>query len=341
MRATATRTRTQQITGTTDRHLDRLLALLADSPMLVLSGERIARETGVTRSTVWRWINKLRGVGVKVRGHERSGYRIERIPDVLVPDLLRRQLRGAEFGKRIHHFFKIDSTNRVALELGFEGEPHGAVIVAEEQTAGRGRAGRAWISERSAGIYMSVLLRPALTPAQAPMLTMAAGLAVRNAIAAIPGAEVDIRWPNDVLIAGRKVCGILTEMQAEPDRIKFVVVGIGINVNQSKMPAGIEKIATSLRMATGKAQSRIEIAVRVLREFEGYYKQLIAEGAAPLVARFGHVSSYAKGKKIRVSTGQESFVAETAGLDAAGLLRVTRENGKTETLLAADISEAD
>jgi BirA family transcriptional regulator, biotin operon repressor / biotin---[acetyl-CoA-carboxylase] ligase len=318
-----------------------LLALLADSPMLVLSGERIARETGVTRSTVWRWINKLRGVGVKVRGHERSGYRIERIPDVLVPDLLRRQLRGTDFGKRIHHFFKTDSTNRVALELGFEGEPHGAVIVAEEQTAGRGRAGRAWISERSAGIYMSVLLRPELTPAQAPMLTMAAGLAARDAIAAIPGAEVDIRWPNDVLIGGKKVCGILTEMQAEPDRIKFVVVGIGINVNQSKMPAEIEKIATSMRMATGKAESRIEIAVRALRAFEGYYKQLIAEGPAPLVARFGQVSSYAKGKRIRVSTAQESFIAKTAGLDAAGLLRVTRENGKTETLLAADIAEAD
>jgi BirA family transcriptional regulator, biotin operon repressor / biotin---[acetyl-CoA-carboxylase] ligase len=333
--------RAEQIAGTTDRHLERLLALLADSPMLVLSGERIARETGVTRSTVWRWINKLRGVGVKVRGHERSGYRIERIPDVLVPDLLRRQLRGTEFGKRIHHFFKTDSTNRVALELGFEGEPHGAVVVAEEQTAGRGRAGRAWISERSAGIYMSVLLRPELTPAQAPMLTMAAGLAARDAIAAIPGAEVDIRWPNDVLIGGKKVCGILTEMQAEPDRIKFVVVGIGINVNQSKMPAEIENIATSVRMATGKAESRIEIAVRVLRAFEGYYKQLIAEGAAPLVARFGQVSSYAKGKRIKVSTAQESFIAKTTGLDAAGLLRVTRDNGKTETLLAADIAEAD
>lgn len=334
-------TRTREIAGTTDRHLERLLALLADSPMLVLSGERIARETGVTRSTVWRWINKLRGVGVKVRGHERSGYRIERIPDVLVPDLVRRQLRGSEFGKRIYHFFKTDSTNRVALELGYEGEPHGTIVVAEEQSAGRGRAGRAWISERSAGIYMSVLLRPALTPAQAPMLTMAAGLAARDAIAAIPGMEADIRWPNDVLIGGKKVCGILTEMHAEPDRIKFVVVGIGVNVNQSRMPEEIEKIATSVRMATGKAESRIEIAVRLLRGFEGYYNQLIGEGAAPLVARFSEVSSYAKGKRVKVSTGQESFVAKTAGLDAAGLLRVTRENGKTETVLAADIAEAD
>lgn len=309
--------------------------------MLVLSGERIARETGVTRSTVWRWINKLRGVGVKVRGHERSGYRIERIPDVLVPDLLRRQLRGSEFGKRIYHFFKTDSTNRVALELGYAGEPHGTIVVAEEQSAGRGRAGRAWISERSAGIYMSVLLRPTLTPAQAPMLTMAAGLAARDAIAAVPGTEVDIRWPNDVLIGGRKVCGILTEMHAEPDRIKFVVVGIGVNVNQSRMPEEIEKIATSVRMATGKAESRIEIAVRLVRGFEGYYNLLIGEGAAPLVARFSEVSSYAKGKRVKVTTGQESFVGKTAGLDAAGLLRVTRENGKTETVLAADIAEAD
>jgi BirA family transcriptional regulator, biotin operon repressor / biotin---[acetyl-CoA-carboxylase] ligase len=331
----------RQIAGTTDRQLERLLALLADSPMLVISGEKIAHEIGVTRSTVWRWINRLRSVGVKVRGHARSGYRIERIPDVLVADLLGRQLRGTIFGKRICHFFKVDSTNRVALEMGFAGEPHGAIVVAEEQSAGRGRAGRAWISERSAGIYMSLLLRPAMTPAQAPMLTLAAGLAARDAVAEMAGDAVDIRWPNDVLLDGKKVCGILTEMHAEPDRIRFVVVGIGVNVNQAQMPDEISKIATSVRIATGKSQSRIEIAARLLRQFESYYNQLLAKGAAPLIARFAQVSSYAKGKNIRVTTAQETFVGKTAGLDASGLLRVTRENGKTETLLAADIAEAN
>jgi BirA family biotin operon repressor/biotin-[acetyl-CoA-carboxylase] ligase len=330
----------RNIAGTTDRHLDALLGVLAASPMIVISGEKIAEEIGVTRSTVWRWINRLRAVGVKVNGHPRSGYRIERIPDVLAPDILRRHLQGSSFGKRIYHFFKVDSTNRVALELGQTGEPHGAIVLAEEQTAGRGRAGRAWHSERSAGIYLSVLLRPDLAPAQAPALTLAAGVAIYDAIAELAGVKPDIRWPNDVLLNGKKLCGILTEMYAEPDRVRFVVAGIGINVNHSRMPESLTKIATSLRIETGRVHSRIELAVRLLRNFESYYNQLLRDGAAPILARFSQVSSYAQGKPVRVSTSQESFIGTTAGLDSTGMLRVTRPDGRTETVLAADISEA-
>jgi BirA family transcriptional regulator, biotin operon repressor / biotin---[acetyl-CoA-carboxylase] ligase len=330
----------RNIAGTTDRHLDALLGVLAASPMIVISGEKIAEEIGVTRSTVWRWINRLRAVGVKVNGHPRSGYRIERIPDVLAPDILRRHLQGSPFGKRIYHFFKVDSTNRVGLELGQAGEPHGAIVLAEEQTAGRGRAGRAWHSERSAGIYMSILLRPDLAPAQAPALTLAAGVAIYDAIAELAGVKPDIRWPNDVLLNGKKLCGILTEMYAEPDRVRFVVAGIGINVNHSRMPESLTKTATSLRIETGRVHSRIELAVRLLRNFESYYNQLLRDGAAPILARFSQVSSYAQGKPVRVSTSQESFIGTTAGLDSTGMLRVTRPDGRTETVLAADISEA-
>jgi BirA family biotin operon repressor/biotin-[acetyl-CoA-carboxylase] ligase len=326
--------------GTTDKHLDALLALLSDSPMLVISGEKIAEEIGVTRSTVWRWITRLRELGVRVKGHPRSGYRIERLPDVLVPDLLRRSLQGTPFAKRIVHFFKVDSTNRVALEFGQQGEPHGTVVIAEEQTAGRGRTGRAWHSEKSSGVYMSILLRPTLTPAQAPALTLAAGLAARDAVSEVTGLQADVRWPNDVLMNGKKVCGILTEMYAEPDRIRHVVVGIGLNVNHAKMPADISSLATSLRIETGKSHSRIELTVRLLRRFETYYNQLLTQGAKPIVARFAEVSSYAQGRRIRVSTGNETFTGTTAGLDPSGLLRVTREDGRIETLLAADISEA-
>jgi BirA family transcriptional regulator, biotin operon repressor / biotin---[acetyl-CoA-carboxylase] ligase len=330
----------RNIAGTTDRHLDALLGVLAASPMIVISGEKIAEEIGVTRSTVWRWINRLRAVGVKVNGHPHSGYRIERIPDVLAPDILRRHLQSSPFGKRIYHFFKVDSTNRVGLELGQAGEPHGAIVLAEEQTAGRGRAGRAWHSERSAGIYMSILVRPDLAPAQAPALTLAAGVAIYDAIAELAGVKPDIRWPNDVLLNGKKLCGILTEMYAEPDRVRFVVAGIGINVNHSRMPESLTKIATSLRIETGRVHSRIELAVRLLRNFESYYNQLLRDGAAPILARFSQVSSYAQGKPVHVSTSQESFVGTTAGLDSTGMLRVTRPDGRTETVLAADISEA-
>lgn len=141
------RTKSPAQTVTTDRQLDALLALLSDSPMLIISGEKIASEIGVTRTTVWRWITRLRELGVQVKGHRNSGYHIERVPDILVPNILRRRLAGTPFAKRIHHFFKVDSTNRVALELGQQGEPHGAIAIAEEQSAGRGRTGRVWLSE--------------------------------------------------------------------------------------------------------------------------------------------------------------------------------------------------
>jgi BirA family biotin operon repressor/biotin-[acetyl-CoA-carboxylase] ligase len=339
--------------GSTDRQLDALLALLADSPMLVISGAKIAREIGVTRSTVWRWVTTLRALGVQVKGHPRSGYHIERVPDLLVPVLLSRVLQGTAHAKRIHHYFKVDSTNRVAMELGQQGEPHGAIVVAEEQSAGRGRTGRTWHSEKSSGIYLTILLRPQLTPVQAPALTLAAGIAARDAIAEQIGAaggnrKTDLRWPNDVLLNGKKVCGILTEMYAEPDRIKFVVVGFGVNVNNTKMPAEISDIATSLLLETGRAHSRLELTARLLRRFEVYYNQLQNFGTSAIIARFNEVSSYASGRKVRVSIGQaggkpgttETFTATTAGLDPSGLLRVTRDDGRTETLLAADISEA-
>jgi BirA family transcriptional regulator, biotin operon repressor / biotin---[acetyl-CoA-carboxylase] ligase len=331
---------TRTPSGTTDKRIDALLALLADRPMLVISGEKIAKEIGVSRTTVWRWVTRLRELGVRVKGHRTSGYHIERVPDVLVPNILRKQLHGTMFGKRIFHFFKIDSTNRVAMDLGQQDEAHGALVIAEEQSAGRGRSGRTWHSEKSSGIYASVLLRPPLTPVQAPALALAAGLAARDAVAEQAGATPDLRWPNDLLVNGKKVCGILTEMYAEPDRIKFVVVGIGLNVNQVKMPTELAQIATSLQIETGKSQPRIELLVRLLRRFESYYNQLLNAGAAPIVARFAEVSSYANGRRIRVSTGQEFFVATTAGLDASGLLRVKRDDGRVETVLAADISEA-
>src|SRR6266566_3387566 len=179
MRKTAA---TNDRAATTDRRIDALLTLLSENPMIVISGEKIAREIGVTRSSVWRWTQRLRALGVQVKGHPRTGYRIERVPDVLSPSLLRRRLRDSPFGKRIYHYFKATSTNSIALELGHAGEPHGALVIAEEQTGGRGRAGRSWHSEKTSGVYMSLLLRPPISPMHAPLLTLLTGLALRDAV---------------------------------------------------------------------------------------------------------------------------------------------------------------
>src|SRR5216683_3348162 len=313
----------ESLPGTTDRRLAGLLTLLAENATIVISGARIAKEVGVSRSMVWQWVERLRELGVKVKSHAGTGYFLEQVPDILAPDMLKQRLKGSLFGKRIYHFFKTDSTNRVALELGHTGEPEGAVVLAEEQTAGRGRAGRKWHSERAAGIYVTILLRPKLAPVQA-----------------LPGLEVDLKWPNDLIVRGKKVGGILTEMHAEPNQVRFVIVGVGLNVNQEKFPGELANAATSLRAETGKWHSRMELLVRLLREFESDYNRFLREGVASVVARFESVSSYAKGKRVRVTNGTESYVGTTAGLGPEGLLQVEREDGRVTAVISGDVTEA-
>ena len=327
--------------GTTDRRIDALLALLADNAMIVISGAKIAREIGVTRSTVWRWIEKLRALGLRVKGHPRFGYQIEKVPDILAPKLLRKRLPPGPFGKRIHHFFKTDSTNAVAMTLGEQDEPHGTIVIAEEQTAGRGRAGHTWHSEKTNGIYMTVLLRPRISPQQAPLITMVAGLAVRDAIVEETGIVPDLRWPNDLLFGRKKFCGILTEMNAEQDQIHFVAVGIGINVNHERIPDELSGIATSLRIETKRSHSRVEIVARLLRHLDSYYNRFLTDGPESIVARFSEVSSYACGKRVRIATATETYTGTTEGLEPGGLLRVRRDDGRILPVIAGTLSEAD
>jgi BirA family transcriptional regulator, biotin operon repressor / biotin---[acetyl-CoA-carboxylase] ligase len=325
--------------GATDKRLASLVTLLTNNATIAISGARIAREIGVSRSTVWRWIEQLREVGVRVKGRPHTGYFLERVPDILTPELLRARLKSSLFAKRIYHFFRTDSTNRVGMELGYAGEPEGAVILAEEQSAGRGRAGRSWQSERAAGIYLTLLLRPKISPMQAPLLTMMAGLSAHAAIQTQTGLRLDLKWPNDLMLNSKKLGGILTEMHADTSLVRFVIVGIGINVNQEKFPGELNTMATSLRAETGKNQSRLELLARLLREFESDYNRFLREGAASVTERFTKASSYAVGKRVRVTNGRESFTGVTAGLAPEGLLQVEREDGKTIMVIAGDVAE--
>jgi BirA family transcriptional regulator, biotin operon repressor / biotin---[acetyl-CoA-carboxylase] ligase len=330
---------TPSLPGTTDRRLAALLALLSENATIVISGARIAREVGVSRSMVWRWVEQLRKLGVQVKGQRSSGYFLEKVPDILTPDLLRKRLKGNLFGKRVLHFFKSDSTNRVAMELGYAGEPEGTVVMAEAQTAGRGRSGRTWHSERGTGLYFTVLLRPRLSPAQAPLLTMLAGISAHGAIQAQTGLVPELKWPNDLLLNGKKLGGILTEMHAEPNEVRFVIVGIGINVNQEKFPAELSSIATSLRRESGRMTYRLELLARLLMQFESDYNRFLREGPAFVVDRFQSVSSFAQGRRVRVDTGVESYAGTTAGLSAEGLLLVARDDGPLVTVIAGDVTE--
>ena len=325
--------------GTTDRRLAALLTLLSENATIVISGARIAREIGVSRSMVWKWVEQLRKLGVRVKGQRRTGYFLEQVPDILTPDLLRKRLKGSLFGKRVFHFFKTDSTNRVALELGFAGEPEGTVVMAEEQTAGRGRAGRTWYSERGAGLYFTLLLRPRLSPAQAPLLTMLAGISAQAAIQAQTSLAAELKWPNDLMVEGKKIGGILTEMHAEANALRFVIIGMGLNVNQEKFPAELSGMATSIRKECGRLTYRLELLVRLLAQFESDYKRFLREGSNFVVDRFQSLSSFANGRRVRVDNGVESYVGTTAGLSPEGLLLVSRENGTVVTVIAGDVTE--
>ncbi|MGB7845495.1 MAG: biotin--[acetyl-CoA-carboxylase] ligase [Candidatus Acidiferrum sp.] len=330
---------TPSLPGTTDRRLAALLTLLSENATIVISGARIAREVGVSRSMVWNWVEQLRKLGVQVKGQRSTGYFLEKVPDILTPDLLRKRLKGNLFGKRVLHFFKTDSTNRVAMELGYAGDPEGTIVMAEAQTAGRGRSGRTWHSERGTGLYFTVLLRPQLSPAQAPLLTMLAGVSAQTAIEAQTGLAPELKWPNDLMLNGKKLGGILTEMHAEPNAVRFVIVGIGINVNQEKFPAELSTIATSLRKESGRMTYRLELLARLLRQFESDYNRFLHEGPAFVVDRFQSVSSFAQGRRVRVDTGVESYAGTTAGLSPEGLLLVARDDGPLVTVIAGDVTE--
>jgi BirA family transcriptional regulator, biotin operon repressor / biotin---[acetyl-CoA-carboxylase] ligase len=302
---------------------------------VVLSGTKIAQELSSSRSEVWRLIQQLRGLGVDVAGHPATGYQLRAVPDLLLPEILRPMLRGTIFGTHLHHFYKIGSTNTTAMTAAAEGAPEGSVFLAEEQTAGRGRGAHSWHSARSAGIYCSVILRPQLPPSEMLILSLAAGLAAEAAIEQVDArVHIDLKWPNDLLIDGRKVCGILAEMNAEPTRVRHIVVGIGVNVNHASFPGEIADQATSLRLATGSEWSRVELAATLLKFLDREARSLVErpETRRAILRRFAEHSSWVRGKQVRIEDhgafpGGTGFEGTTAGLDDRGFLQVRTAQG--------------
>ena len=325
----------------TDLRLGRIIRLLMEHATVVVSGTKIAQEISSNRSEVWRLIQQLRGLGVDVAGHPATGYRLKSVPDLLLPEILAPMLRGTIFDSHLHHFYKIGSTNTAAMSAAAEGAAEGSVFLAEEQTAGRGRGAHSWESARSAGIYCSVIFRPALPPADVLVLSLAAGLAVRAAIETVNAVvKVDLKWPNDLLIGGKKVCGILTEMNAEITRVRYAVVGIGINVNHTAFPKEIEREATSLRMATGSEWSRVELAAALLKSLGQEYRTLISQKDArrSILQRFASQSSWVLGKPVRIDDNGSGMEGITEGLDDRGFLQVRTRDG-VQTILSGTVRE--
>jgi BirA family biotin operon repressor/biotin-[acetyl-CoA-carboxylase] ligase len=326
----------------TDTRLGRIVRLLSDNATLVISGTRIAEELGVSRSEVWRLVEHLRELGVRIAGHPATGYQIEAMPDLLLSEILSPMVQGTVFAPHIHHYFRIGSTNDAAMEAAAAGAAEGSVFLAELQTAGRGRGGHTWESAASVGIYCSVILRPALSPADSLLLSLIAGIAVAEAVEQTTGLYPDLRWPNDVLLNGKKFCGILTEMHAEPGSVRYVVVGIGINVNHASFPAELEPIATSLRIESGHEWSRVDLAAALLKSLDSEYRKLtagVAEARASILRTFEERSSFARSRYVQVedSGGYEGV---TEGLDERGFLRVRTGSG-VRTVLSGAVRALD
>jgi BirA family biotin operon repressor/biotin-[acetyl-CoA-carboxylase] ligase len=323
----------------TDLRLGRIVRLLMEHATVVVSGTKIAQEISSTRSEVWRLIQQLRGLGVDVAGHPATGYRLRSVPDLLLPEILRPLVRGTIFDEHLHHFYKIGSTNTAAMSAAAEGAPEGSVFLAEEQTEGRGRGANSWQSPRSTGIYCSVVVRPTLPPSDVLVLSLAVGLAVHAAIQHVDSqVRIDLKWPNDVLIDGKKVCGILTEMNAEATRVRYIVVGIGINVNQASFPKELQAI--SLRLVSGSEWSRVELVAALLKSLDREYRRFLEDSRAheSILRRFAESSSWVQGKAVRLDENGSAFEGTTEGLDSRGFLRV-RTHAGLRTVLSGTVRE--
>lgn len=304
---------------------EKLLEILEQGMGSYVSGEELSRKLGVSRTAVWKQVSKLRELGYRIDGTTRSGYRYLGPPDILYPREIRRGLKAGVFAGEVFHFQKVGSTNQVALDLARKGYPEGTLVVAEEQTAGRGRWRRPWLAPTGKALLFSLVLRPALVPYRVPEVTLVAGASVARAIHEHTGLRVGIKWPNDLICEGKKLCGILVEMEAAAEQVSYLVLGIGINVNQEQedLPPELRDTATSLRMILREEVLRIPLLQRVLEVLEEDYEEYCSDGFASSRERWLRYEA-TLGRRVRICIGGEEFSGEAAGLaeDGSLLLRL-------------------
>lgn len=303
-----------------------------------LSGEDIGRELSITRAAVWKGIKKLREEGYEIEAVTNRGYRLTNPETMYNKRELEQGLKTKTMGQTIYFYEETDTTNNRARELALEGAPEGTLVVAEKQTAGRGRRGKVWESPLGTGIWMSLVLRPQIMPAEASVLTLLCGLATAEAIEAETGLSAGIKWPNDILINGKKAVGILTEMDCEMSEVHFVIPGIGINVNTASFPPEIADIATSLYLECGKTVSRRRLVHKVLERLEEHYETFLRTGSFAAMLEDYRKHCITLGKEVHV-LDREPFFAEALDITPEGELLVRRaDNGKEEVVFSGEVS---
>ena len=317
---------------------EEILRLLRDHSLASLSGEEISRRLKVSRTAIWKGMNRLRMQGYKIKASTRSGYRLIQSPDVLSPSEIKPILKTKWMGKTIHHFHSLDSTNSKAYQLALNGAKEGEVVIAESQGKGRGRLGRQWFSPAFLNLYLSVILRPRIAPYQASLITLMAAVATADAIQKFSGLAPLIKWPNDILLRDRKVAGLLNEIHSEMDRIHFVILGMGVNLNADKkmFPKEIRTVATSLRIEMGQTVSRKVFLQFLLQELERWYSILLKEGSSPVLKAWRERAQI-KGRRVKVISFGETLAGVAIDVDSDGALILETEDGKRKRVLAGDV----
>ncbi len=322
---------------TAEDRIREVLAFLREMGDYV-SGDFIAEKMGISRTAVWKYIHQMDELGYGLSKLKGKGYRLTSTPDRLYPWEIERYRTTAVLGTKIVYKDAVDSTNAYAFRLALGGEPEGTCVIAEEQTKGRGRLGRLWHSPAGRNLYMSVILRPAIHPSRVYPITFLSSLAVADTVAALTGESADLKWPNDVLLGGRKLCGTLLEISTEADMVRFVIVGIGLNVNlkEEEMSDDIRAKATSLLMATKKAYERVQVCGILLNTLEGYYSLLQREGEQA-VCRLWEERARIKGKHLEINQMGERYSGIAEGVDRDGAVLLNM-NGVVKRIVAGDVN---
>ena len=288
-----------------------------------ISGQELCNRFGVSRTAVWKAINQLKEAGYEIEAQQNKGYRLMAAPDLMTEAEIKSLMHTDWVAKEVLYFDTIDSTNTKAQELAEKGYPSGTLVVADKQESGKGRRGRSWVSPSGTGIFMTLMIKPDINPNNASMLTLVAALAVAKAITSVTGEKAMIKWPNDIVVNGKKVCGILTEMNAQFDYINHIVVGIGINVHNESFPEEISQMASSLMIeAGGKRFHRAQIIAETMSYFEQYYDTFLKTQDLSALVREYDKLLVNRNKSVRVLDPKEPFDGKAMGITPKGELIV-------------------
>lgn len=317
---------------------EEILRLLRGKAGEYVSGEEFSQVLGVSRTAIWKQVRQLRELGYTVEAVPSRGYRLAGAPDTLIPAEVMAGLDTRRIGQEVVYYQEADSTNVRAHELGEAGAAEGTVVIADRQTAGKGRLGRRWESPSGVNLYTSVLLRPPILPWHASQLTFLSAVAVARAVEEIGGLAPTVKWPNDVLLRGKKLAGLLNEMSSETEGIHFVVLGIGVNLNMraDQFPPDLRYPATSLALERGAPVSRTAFARALYRHLDALYELYLEQGFAPILHSWEAFFDLT-GKPVAVDVPRGSLRGRVAGLDDDGALLLRLEDGTVERILAGDV----